>query len=344
MKHRTVHFIRKPLIILSLAILSSFMFSATQAYAEEPIRYTVKKGDTLWDISEKYMSSPWRWPELWEQNSYINNPHLIYPGDLLLISPSSVRLIRSTARRTVKRQPQIRDISDNAITTIDPNAILPFLNQSVIVAEDELNQAAYIIRGADGEIAIGASHTRFYAANLVPTNNRQYKIFRIGRTIADPDTGTTYGIEGVHLGTAVLKAHNGEVATLELLTANQEITPGDRLVPAGDPIPLPRYFPHKPDTQISSKVIMIPKGIEKAGRRDIVIITGGSATNLEEGHVLDVLLHTGSVIDPITQKPITLPDSKVATAMIFKTYEQVSYAILMNASAPVSVGDTVVTP
>ncbi len=344
MKHRIAQKYRQFMALTISLIIAGFSSLSPQVQAEETIRHIITKGDTLWDISEQYLEKPWLWPELWEQNTYIENPHLIFPDDVLLISPSSIRLIRNTRMRTDKLRPRIREISSlDAITTIDASAILPFLNQSVILEEGALDSAAYVLQGVNGEIILGG-HSRFYANNLTPVGNNQFSIFRIGRIIANPSTKTRYGIEGVHLGNASLLEHNGKIATLEITSANQEIRPGDRLVPLDKPTALPHYFPHRPKFQIDTQIIMIPKGVNEAGRRDIVVVESGDLDQLEEGHVLEVYSHKNAIKDPITGKLIDLPDSKIATALIFKVYQQVSYAILMQTSAPVKIGDRASTP
>ncbi len=320
------------------------LFSASPIQAEEPTRYTVKKGDTLWDISARFLEKPWLWPELWEQNKHIENPHLIYPDDVLLISSSSIRLVRNSRIQNFKLSPQIRETSiHEAITTIEPSAIVSFLSQSIVIEGDDLEEAGRVLRGTNDEIVLGRN-SRFYATNLPASPAVQYQIFRLGRKITDVSGNVSYGIEGVHLGTASLIESHDEVAILEIETANQEVRPGDRLVPVEEPVALPRYFPRAPETPVDSRILMIPKGVNEAARRDIVMISGGSAEQLEPGHVLEIYSHKGSLKDPVTGELVLLPDLKVGTAMVFKTYEQISYAILMETTRAIKIGDRASSP
>ncbi|MEE9447920.1 MAG: LysM peptidoglycan-binding domain-containing protein, partial [Arenicellales bacterium] len=270
--------------VLALTLLNVSV-SISASNSDDTIRYTIKKGDTLWDISAKFLIKPWLWPELWEQNTYIENPHLIFPDDVLLISPTSIRLIRNNKMGTETLSPQIRTLSiHDAITTIEPSVIMPFLNQSVIVEAGSMDNSGYVLQGIHDEIILG-KHSKFYAAGLQNDTASHYKLFRAGRLIIDPITDEQYGMEGVHLGDATLIASNGEVATLEITHANQEIRPSDRLIAREKATVLPHYFPRKPDNNINAQIILIPKGVNEAGRRDIVIISSGTDHQLEEGHV-----------------------------------------------------------
>jgi len=350
MTHRIPRPVRQ---LLNIAIASTLiLFSAQVAQADEHgmVRHTVVKGDTLWGLADQYLDSPWQWPELWQENGSIDNPNLIYPGDVLLISATSIRAIRSVTLRTDlptdKLEPRIRrskSTHGNAITTIEPEAILPFITQSIIVEPGELDSAAYVIQGTADEIVLGKG-SRFFARGLTEPNIAQYKIFRIGSPVKDPVTEEFYGIEGVHLGNATLVSSEDDISVLQITRANQGIRPGDRLVPLKDPILLPYYFPRKPDTQIDTRIIKIPKGVNEAGRRDIVLISGGSADGLKQGHVLEVYSRRLERRDPVTGEKLRLPDLKVGTMIIFMTYEQVSYAILMESTAAIKIGDRASTP
>lgn len=332
-----------PFIAAALSI-SVCLAGVSQVQAQESARYTIKKGDTLWGISAQFLESPWLWPELWEQNNNIENPDLIYPGDVLLISSSSIRLLRSTKMRNVKLSPTIRETPiHEAITTIEPSAIIPFLSQSIVIEEDELESAARVLRGTNDEIVLG-KNARFYVAGLADTNATKFQIFRIGRKITDQSGNVSYGLEGVHLGTASLLERHDEVSVLEVDSANQEIRPGDRLVAVEKPTALPHYFPHRPDTPVDSRILMIPKGVNEAARRDIVIVSGGSAEQMQAGHVLEVFSNKGAMKDPVTGESIVLPELKVGTAMVFKTYAHISYAILMESTAAIKIGDRASSP
>jgi hypothetical protein len=345
MKHRKSYFKARFARTSLIAIVTGcFLWgSLSQAQSDEPVRHTIVKGDTLWNLSTRYLESPWLWPELWEQNTYIKNPDLIFPNDVLIISPNSIRLIRNKQLTTNKLSPQIRATPSHAITTIDPSVIMPFLTQSVIIEPEVLENSAYVLQGVDGKIVLG-KYSRFYATGLEPSFATEYLIFSKGRIISDKVTDTAYGTEAVHLGTARMIRQEGDIAEMEVIRANQDIHPGEYLIPIDEPSELPRYFPRRPGKGIDTRILSIPKGVHEAGRRDVVIISGGKQDGLEEGHVLEVFSFRGQIRDPKTDKQITLPDDQIAILMIFKAYEKVSYALLMETSAAVKVGDRASSP
>lgn len=328
---------------LALAALVSLFTPFVNACAADVIRHVVVKGDTLSDISEKHLETPWLWPEIWKQNIAIENPHLIYPDDVLLISPNSIRLIRNTRLKVEKRSPKIRESKrDGAITTIDPSAITPFLSQSLVMNDDTLDKAGYVLQGTRKQIILGKG-IEIFASGVEGEVDQRYQLFRIGRSIIDVKTQTSYGIEGVHLGSATM-LQSDKVSKLYITDSNQEILPGDRITAMTDPTALPRYFPRKPNGPIETYVTMIPRGVAAAGRRDIVVIVGGEDHDLEAGDVLLIYSDSGTTKDPVTGKTIELPPLEIGAAMVFQVYEKVSYVIIMSSTGPIKLGDKVVSP
>ncbi len=352
MKHQKTQF-KDTLTHLTMTVITCCLLLTTQSQAqsEETVRYTVVEGDTLWEIASTYLDSPWLWSDLWEQNSQIENPDLIFPGDVLLISSGSIRLIPNKRLTVNKLTPQIRATPSHAITTIESSVIMPYLTQSAIVEPELIDNAAYVLQGVDGKIILGKD-SRIYVKGLEPSEATEFMIYKNGRVISDKtagnsysnSTGTIYGTEAVHLGVARLIRYEGELAELDIIKANQDIHPGDRIVPIDKPTELPRYFPRRPETLIDSLILSIPNGLNEAGRRDVVIISGGKTDGLEEGHVLQVFSVRGKIRDPINSKLVTLPEYRIANLMVFKVYEQVSYALLMETSGAVKVGDHAKTP
>ncbi len=327
----------KPVVVLIL------LTSCINSLAADVVRHIVVKGDTLWNIAEKYMDTPWLWPTIWENNNSIENPHLIYPDDVLLISPSSIRLIRNTKLEVEKRSPEIRESAlDNAITTIDPSAIIPFLNQSVVIEGDTLGKAGYVLQGTRKQIILGKG-MEIFASGVEGVADQRYQLFRVGRPIIDYNTKASYGVEGVYLGSATM-LKNGEVSRLYITESNQEIRPGDRITAITDSTALPRYFPRKPNSPVESYITMIPRGVAEAGRRDIAVIVGGHNLDLEPGHVLLVYADSGTAKDPATGQVIELPPIEIGAAMVFQVYDKVSYVILMVSSGPIKLGDRVISP
>ena len=363
-----------------LIVVGLFLTSASFSRADEvqlkpdhPERYTVVKGDTLWDISARFLKSPWHWPKIWKINDRIKNPHLIYPGDVVLLSmvdgkpvltvlrketvtapglPSLSETAKArepaagptpTDERTVKLGPQVHsEALDAAIPTIPPNAILPFLTRPLVVGEDELEEAGYITTGLDDRIALG-NGSQFYARKLKDDDPEYYQIVRLGKPIHHPDTGELLAYEAVYLGNAH-RLEIGDPSKLVVTEVKQEIIPTDRLVEAPKKVSLPYYYPRAPKTQVEGRIVSALNAVDEIGPLTVVGITLGTREGIEEGHVLRVMRHAGKHKDPVTRERYKLPDEESALVMVFRTYEKMSYALVMTATQPVHMLDAVITP
>jgi len=361
-------------------IIALFLTTASLARADEvqlkpdhPERYTVVKGDTLWDISTRFLKSPWHWPKIWKINDQIKNPHLIYPGDVIVFrmvdgkpelsvlrketvtAPGLPSLPESakerepasaatpTDERTVKLQPQVHsEALDAAIPTIPPNAILPFLTRPLVVGENELEEAGYITTGLDDRIALG-NGSQFYARRLKDEGPEYYQIVRLGKPIRHPDTGELLAYEAVYLGNA-RRLETGDPSKLVVTDVKQEIIPTDRLVEAPKKSSLPYYYPHAPKTQVEGRIVSALNAVAEIGPLTVVGITLGTREGIEEGNVLRVMRHAGLHKDPVTRERYKLPDEESALVMVFRTYEKMSYALVMTATRPVHMLDAVITP
>jgi nucleoid-associated protein YgaU len=333
----------------------------------------VVKGDTLWDISARFLKSPWHWPKIWKINDQIKNPHLIYPGDVIVFrmvdgkpelsvlrketvtAPGLPSLPESakerepasaatpTDERTVKLQPQVHsEALDAAIPTIPPNAILPFLTRPLVVGENELEEAGYITTGLDDRIALG-NGSQFYARRLKDEGPEYYQIVRLGKPIRHPDTGELLAYEAVYLGNA-RRLETGDPSKLVVTEIKQEIIPTDRLVEAPKKASLPYYYPHAPKTQVEGRIVSALNAVAEIGPLTVVGITLGTREGIEEGNVLRVMRHAGLHKDPVTRERYKLPDEESALVMVFRTYEKMSYALVMTATRPVHMLDAVITP
>lgn len=361
---------RKPPFLLILIIC---ILAAPAARAEEvelrpdhPERYTVVKGDTLWDIAQRFLKSPWHWPKLWKLNERIKNPHLIYPGDVIVLryvdGKPELTVLRNGkpeaavadakeaapaqgARPTVKLSPTARVESlEKAIPTIPPQAIAPFLVQPLVVGEKELEQAGYITIGLDNRIALG-NLSEFYARGVKDGGGQEfYQIFRQGNAIRNPhNPEDILGYEAIYLGDAK-RLESGDPAKFIVTRARQEILPRDRLLPSAEKAVLPYYYPHAPKTRVEGQVLPALNTVAEMGPYTIVVVNLGRREGIEEGHVLRVMRHVGTHLDPETREPYRLPDEESALIMVFRTFDKVSYALVMSAMRPVHAQDTVVTP
>ncbi len=332
---------------------------------DHPDRYTVVKGDTLWGISGRFLKNPWQWPEVWKLNPKIKNPHLIYPGDVVALryvngkpeltvlrneklapAPAPDAAAEAPAHPTVKLSPRIHAESlEKAIPTIPPNAIAPFLTQPLVVTDTELDQAGYVGVGLDNRIALG-NHSEFYARGLKDKSHEFYQIFRKGKPIRNPNNPEDIlGHEAVYLGDAKRLDAN-EPTKLVVTRVKQEIIPGDRLVASSRKVALPYYYPRPPKTQVEGKILSALSDVAttEIGPQAIVAINLGTREGIEEGHVLRVLYHTGTAKDPVTREEYKLPDEQAGLLMVFRTFERVSYALVMSATRPLHPLDTVATP
>lgn len=353
------------LIIPVIAVLLAAPAPAdeVQLKPDHPERYTVKKGDTLWDIASRFLNSPWHWPKVWKINEQIRNPHLIYPGDVVLL-----RYIDGRPELTVLRQeklplaeappaaptppPEVAGIDrlqprvyleplGGAIPTISPDAIVPFLTNPLVVGERELEDAGYITIGLDDRIALG-DHSEFYARGL-KGDDEYFQIFRQGEPIVHPDTDEVLAYEAIYLGDAK-RLVGGDPSKLVVTSVKQEILPTDRLLAAPARAPLPYYYPSAPAKQVSGRIVTALNAVSEIGSFGIVGLTLGKRDGIEEGHVLRVMRHVGTHRDPVTRDKYRLPDEESALVMVFRVYDKVSYALVMTATRPVNILDAVVTP
>lgn len=312
-----------------------------------PDIYTVQKGDTLWGISGKFLRDPWRWPEVWRLNrSQIRNPHLIYPGQVVALdrSGSSPRL---SIGHSGKVEPKIySEPSVVPIPSIPQQVIEPYLAQPLVMDANGLNQAPKIIATQEDRVVVGAGDT-IYATGIDPKVS-QWQVFRPLKPIQDPETKEVLGYEAFFLGNAQV-VRDGEPATLEILSAKQEINRGDRMVPQAK-ADIVAYAPHAPETPIEGRIIGIYSGVNvgETGRNYIVTLNRGTRDGIEIGHVLAIYRHGREVDfhDAQTDKREIhkLPDERYGLVFVFRTFDRVSYALVMNSSRPVTPGDAVRTP
>lgn len=344
---------------------------------DAPDRYTVRKGDTLWGISGKFFKEPWRWPEIWRLNKdEIRNPHLIYPGDVVVFD-------RATGRLTIQRlEPRVREekLAGEAIPSIPPRLIEPFLTRPLVIENGGLDKAPEIVATELGRYNVGQGG-KVYANGISKSNEQLWFVYRQGQPIIDPDSGQTLGFEAVNLGIARV-TKRGEPSTLVITSGNREITRGDRLVSVG-PSVIFNYIPRKPDRMIDARIARISdsefdtrseiygdalKGEDpwaysvedklgtfrrEAGPLQIVILNKGSQEGMELGNVLalyrSVTLSYDKSVGPFYMgKPrpenVTLPEERYGLVFVFRTFQHVSFALVVQASEPVTPRDFARTP
>ncbi|MEZ5718757.1 MAG: LysM peptidoglycan-binding domain-containing protein [Burkholderiaceae bacterium] len=343
--------------------------------ADAPDMYVVKRGDTLWDISGMYLKRPWRWPELWGMNlQAIHNPHLIFPGQTLYLDKTGgVARLRTTASgepETVRVSPRTRSdsLSDTALPTLKPHLIEPFLAEPLVVDAETLKQAPRIV-GTFEERVLMSTGDRIYArgdaANPLrtdPGEPRQFRIFRDAIAMKDPLTGDILGYEAQYLGKAVLvrgetfeDSSNGKggmvseyvPASLDITGIKEEIRTGDRLLPAPART-FTSYLPHAPQLDVDARVVSIygSSAMANAAQNNVVAINLGSQDGIEVGHVLSLMTKGNRVrdVNDGVRTEIKLPSERNGMVMVFRTFDRVAYALILNVSVPVRVGDRLVNP
>jgi hypothetical protein len=338
-----------------------------------PDRYIVVPGDTLWGISGRFLNQPWYWPQLFELNrDQIRNPHLIYPGDVIVLDRAAGRA-RLISSQTVDLKPRIRIEASTAseIPSIPPAVIEPFLSQPLVMDQATIDRAPRIVATEENRVVVGTGN-KAYARGISGAAGTFWQVFRPGGALIDPDSKESLGFEAIYLGEArVVRA--GEVSTLEIVRSNQEMYIGDRMFSAPKPT-FTSYVPRAPEKAIKGRVIAAYGGLAEVGASAIVTLNKGTRDGVEVGHVLAVLRSPESgtsraryTDDPMTgvrntmiwgrqgptgaQDPVTapsqesnLPTERHALVFVFRAFDKVSYALVMQASAPVSVLDRIQNP
>ena len=345
--------------------------------ASAPERYVVQSGDTLWSISGMYLRRPWRWPELWGMNlQAIANPHLIYPGQTLYLERQNgfahlrTQALDQSEPETVRVSPRTRSssLSDTALPTLKMHLIEPFLVEPLVVDAGTLEQAARVVAATDKRVLLSTGD-RVYARGSVaapldtaPGEPRFYRVFRNAVTLWDPATQEVLGYEAQYVGQAELLLgesvqqtpdgkggmHTDPVpATLNLLTTREEVRAGDRLLPAPERS-FNGFVPHAPEGEIDARVVSIygSSAISNAAQNQVVAINRGQHDGLQPGAVLDLRSRGERLRDPTdaSRTVIQLPSESNGMAMVFRSFDRVSYALILNVRVPVQVGDRLMAP
>ncbi|MBT8140481.1 MAG: LysM peptidoglycan-binding domain-containing protein [Gammaproteobacteria bacterium] len=331
-----------------LVVLAALIAWPSQAQVQlrdnYPSSYTVKRGDTLWDISGMYLRDPWLWPEIWQVNPQINNPHLIYPGDLLTLVyvDGKPRLVLN--RGTMKLSPNMRTSPlGSAISAIPADVLNGFLSRSRVLDKETLELAPYVVAGSDHRLVSGAGD-RIYGRGDFDPATRFYGIYRPGQVFRDPVTREKLGMQAHEIGTGQIIAEDDQVATVVLNYSNEEVRNSDRFLPmANEEVPS-TFYPKPPESDINGHIIAVEAGVANVGRFDVVTINRGEREGLQVGDVLGVDRAGELVKDPVKRGSVQLPSERAGLMMVFKVFEKVSYGLILEAERPLSVMDEVSNP
>ena len=346
--------------------------------ANAPDNYTVRSGDTLWAISGMFLKSAWRWPELWGMNlSEIKNPHRIYPGQQLVLERKNGRArLRSASAggegpptETIRVSPRVRyeSLDDSALPTLKPNLIEPFLSEPIIVDENGLASAPRIVAAQEGRVLLTRGDRAYARGNAgqplldAPGKQQEFRIFRNATPLKDPGSGEVLGYEAQYVGKALLVRSestqtvtdkNGKEsieitpATIDIVAAKEEMRVGDRLVPEPER-ELLSYTPRAPSGKVEGRIVSVyGSAVANAAQNQVVVINRGSRDGMERGVVLAILKDGERLVDKTdpARPMLKLPDERNGLLMVFRTFDRLSYALVLDITDGVKVGDRLTNP
>ena len=339
-----------------LFVVSSLATTVAQIRDDAPSSYTVKSGDTLWHISARFLNSPWMWPEVWHANPQISNPHLIYPGDDIVLVYRDGRPRLEVSRGVVERQgddgvvrlsPRVRELAnDEAIPAIPMSAIEHYLRQGMVVTREQIEQAPSIIGGADRRVLFGRGDVVYGRDrnNRWEDAHRRYGIYRVGERYIDPDTNSVLGHEALMIGEVELQQLDGDVAIFHVLRSSEDIRAEDRLMPVVRASDQAMLYPSAPAEKVSGRVIRFFDRINNIARNDVAVIGRGSEDGLKVGNVLDVFTEGEVVRDRVVGDRVKLPSMRTGSIVVFKVFDRVSYGLVMESTRPIFMHDVVESP
>ena len=340
--------------------------STIHVKTSHPRQYTVKKGDTLWDISSQFLRDPWYWPEIWHKNRQVQNPHLIYPGDVLTliyvngrpqiaVDSTAQQKITHTTRtvetgvrplRVVKLSPSIRKQGlDASVVTIPGDAIRQFLTKPRVITKEELDSAPYILASDDNHLIMGRDNTIYIRGELDKERVR-FTVFRPGEELVDPETDEVLGFEAIYAGEAYIKKY-GDPAIGQLTSTEREVLIGDRLLPVDKSKIDNIYYPRTPDHDVKGQIISLFDALFGIAKFQVAVINRGSRDGLEVGHLLETLSSGDTVRDRFSLREkgdVNLPDKRSGLMMVFRTFDKVSYGLILESTLVINNHDVVSTP
>lgn len=324
--------------------------------ADAPNRYVVKKGDTLWDISGKYLSAPHRWREIWATNRQIKNPNLIYPGDVLIMclikgktlvgvdtgeGCAGIEKQMTTPPKAVAVRP-----ADTNIPAIPLSNIRHWLTYSVIVGPQDFENTPYVLASKDGNLITSVGN-KVYARGPALTVGQRYGIYREGEPYVDNSTGRVLGLEVTQVASATVTDVSATgISSLQITNAyGSEVREGDRVfIEVDAPVP-PVFYPAPAEVNRGGLIVRVMGGIGSAAKHSVVAINLGAVDGARPGHILDVY-RRGALVRDIydNDTPVRLPSELAGQLMIFKTFNNISYAYVLDAEGPLNVGDQLLPP
>ena len=329
---------------------------------EFPETYIVQEGDTLWDISTVFLRDPWYWPEIWFKNPQVENPHLIYPGDTLAIvyiggerrvqilsrgADGSVLSQTSDGLKIVKVNPRVRTKAiDATIASIPIDALRHLLERPIIVDAETMKNSAYVLSSVDAHL-INSINDKLYVRKLDTSDgNGRYHIYRPDLPLYDPITDELLGYQALYVGESKLLLR-GDPASVRVTNSEREILRDDRVMPMDNTNFERDFIPRPPSTEVSGEIVALLDAISQTGIYQTIAINLGQRDGLESGNVLRIRRYGDIIPDKAEDNPrfrVKLPDEQIGMAMVIRSFEKVSYALIMEADFPITVEDYVQSP
>jgi hypothetical protein len=334
---------------------------------DAPSSYTVQRGDTLWAIASKFLSQPWYWPEIWYLNPDIKNPHRIYPGDtlhLVYVDAGNGQMrpeIRVERGNQVRLSPQVRELPlSEAITAIPYEIVAAFMSKPSVLAKEEADKLPYVVALGNKQVAAGMDDVLYVRGLKGAETGVRFNVVHVGDKLTDPDSHKVLGYQGIYTGRARLErnADGGkqDLAKLVLTESARETLAGDRVLSENLDVPVD-FVPHAPSRQVTGKIISVIGGVNMIGQYQVIVVNRGKGDGLEPGNVLGIwevgdrvkdrgpggLTGSNQFKEPFA-KTVQLPSELAGNFMVFKTYEHISYGLVMSAVSDLHVGDVVKNP
>jgi hypothetical protein len=320
-----------------------------------PDTYTVQAGDTLWDIAAMFLRDPWYWPEIWQINPQVENPHLIFPGDILSLAylddgSPVIQLTRGSGPveggPTDRLSPRIRSQSlEEAIPTIPFDTLRAFLTRSVILDPSSVDELPYLFAHTEG--LLGSAGRDVYVRGTDAPAGTVFNLVHTGEALIDPEDDEVLGYQGIYVGQGRVR-QAGDPATVNLTETAREASIGDLLIPEEGVTPV-NFFPSAPANEVAGQIISVIDGVSVIGQFQVVVLNRGARDGLQPGHVLSVYQAGALVIDTtrdsgFSAEKVQLPDRLAGTTMVFRVFDRMSYALVMEATREMRVLDTVKNP
>jgi LysM repeat protein len=320
-----------------------------------PDSYVVKRGDTLWGIAKVFLRDPWYWPEIWQVNPQVHNPHLIYPGDTLrLVYIDGQPQIVLQRGDGVRVEPRVRsEPIDSAITTIPYATVAAFMSKPTVLDREQIKTAPYVLATRDLHVVMSEGDTVYARGFTSPAElGSHYNVVRVGDPLIDPDDNRVLGYDGIFTGSGHV-TRQGDPTTLIMTESARESRAGDKLIPGGVDVPLD-FIPSAPRVKTNGRIISVANGVTVIGQYEVVVVNRGARDGLAPGNVLGVF-DTGPVVadtdkrgffnlDRLGAKRVQLPSERTGTFMVFKTFDNISYGLIMEATNMIRVGDKIENP